>query len=136
MDFDRRICYRYRPEGEAIWGISVQMRIRTLFVGTVTAASLLAAPLLASAGELAKPDGFPNRPITIIVPYGAGGGSDQLTRAMAASLEKVTDVGVQVVNKPGGGGLAAVPDFMTAPADGYTIMEAIDDAVPNTCRAS
>jgi tripartite-type tricarboxylate transporter receptor subunit TctC len=107
------------------------MRIRNLFVGTVTAASLLAAPLVAGAGELAKPDGFPKRPITIIVPYGAGGGSDQLTRAMAAALEKAVDVGVQVVNKPGGGGLAAVPDFMTAPADGYTLMEAIDDAVTN-----
>ena len=84
-----------------------------------------------SAYALDKPGGFPERPLTIIVPYGAGGGSDQLSRAMAASLEDVVGVGVQVVNKPGGGGLAAVPDFMTAPADGYTILEAIDNAISN-----
>ena len=97
----------------------------------IVAAALSSAASFASAESLEKPDGFPKRPITIIVPYGAGGGSDQLSRAMASALEKVTDVGVQVVNKPGGGGLAAVPDFMTAPADGYTIMEGIDDAVTN-----
>ncbi|MEM7225963.1 MAG: tripartite tricarboxylate transporter substrate binding protein [Pseudomonadota bacterium] len=97
----------------------------------IVAAALGCAASVTSAAALEKPGGFPKRPITIIVPYGAGGGSDQLSRAMASSLEKVADVGVQVVNKPGGGGLAAVPDFMTAPADGYTIMEAIDDAVTN-----
>lgn len=82
-----------------------------------------------SAAEMKKkPDGFPQRPITLIVPYGAGGGSDQLSRAMAAAVEKLVSVGVQVVNKPGGGGRAAIPDFMAAPADGYTVMEHIDDA--------
>lgn len=102
-----------------------------------TLASLLAAGVLcgapggASLAAPAKPDGFPERPLTIIVPYGAGGGSDQLSRAMAAALEKVVGVGVQVVNKPGGGGMAAIPDFMAAPADGYTILESIDDAVTN-----
>ncbi|WP_026379229.1 tripartite tricarboxylate transporter substrate binding protein [Afifella pfennigii] len=83
----------------------------------------------AIAQEMAKPDGFGDRPITIIVPYGAGGGSDQLTRAMASAMEEVSDLSFQVVNKPGGGGTAAIPDFMLARADGYTIMEAIDDAV-------
>ena len=83
------------------------------------------------AQELAKPDGFPERPLTIIVPYGAGGGSDQLSRAFGSALEKIIGVGVQVVNKPGGGGMAAVPDFMTAPPDGYTILQSIDDAVSN-----
>lgn len=71
---------------------------------------------------------FPTRPITIIIPYGPGGGSDQLTRAIQEPLQKALKVPVQAVNKPGGGGLAAVPDFMTAPADGYTILQHIDDA--------
>jgi tripartite-type tricarboxylate transporter receptor subunit TctC len=88
---------------------------------------------LSPQGALAldKPGGFPERPVTIIVPYGAGGGSDQLSRAMASALEKVMGVGVQVVNKPGGGGMAAVPDFMNAPKDGYTILETIDNSVSN-----
>jgi tripartite-type tricarboxylate transporter receptor subunit TctC len=75
-----------------------------------------------------KPGGFPDRPITIIVPYGTGGGSDQLTRAMAAALEKVIEVPVTVVNKPGGGGVAGLSDFFAARADGYTLTEHIDDA--------
>jgi tripartite-type tricarboxylate transporter receptor subunit TctC len=46
-------------------------------------------------------------------------------------MEPVIGVGLQVVNKPGGGGMAAVPDFMTAPKDGYTILQSIDDAITN-----
>ena len=75
-----------------------------------------------------KPGGFPNRPITMIVPYGAGGGSDQLTRAMSSALEKVIKVPVTVVNKPGGGGVAGLTDFFAARPDGYTLTEHIDDA--------
>ena len=93
---------------------------------------VLAAGLIAgSAAAADKPKDFPERPLTLIVPYGAGGGSDQLSRAMASALEPILGVGVQVVNKPGGNGLAAIPDFMTAPADGYTILESIDDAITN-----
>ena len=83
----------------------------------------------ANAMEIKKPKGYPTRPLTMIVPYGAGGGSDQLARAMANSMDKVADIKFQVVNKPGGGGTAAIPDFMLAPADGYTVMEHIDNAV-------
>lgn len=75
-----------------------------------------------------KPGGFPSRPITMIVPYGTGGGSDQLTRAMTAALERVVKVPITVVNKPGGGGVAGLSDFFAAPADGYTLTEHIDDA--------
>jgi tripartite-type tricarboxylate transporter receptor subunit TctC len=95
-------------------------------------ASLLAVgPALAESPSLPRVDGFPERPISVIVPYGAGGGSDQLSRAWARSLETVTGTSVQVINKPGGGGLAAVPDFMTAAKDGYTVLQSIDDAVTN-----
>ncbi|MBW2307377.1 MAG: tripartite tricarboxylate transporter substrate binding protein [Deltaproteobacteria bacterium] len=75
-----------------------------------------------------KPKDFPTRPIMIIVPYGAGGGSDQLTRAFAISFEKIVGVPVTVVNKPGGGGVAGLSDFFAAPPDGYTLIEHIDDA--------
>lgn len=85
---------------------------------------LAGAPLLAASAQ----EKFPSRPLTIIIPYGPGGGSDQLTRAIQPSLEKVLRVPIQAVNKPGGGGLAAIPDFMTAPADGYTVLQHIDDA--------
>lgn len=94
------------------------------------AASLLGLAL-ASPNALAdapkKPNGFPDRPLTMIVPFGAGGGSDQMARAIAGPLQEVMGVPIQVVNKPGGGGRAAIPDFMAAPADGYTLMQFSDD---------
>ena len=101
-------------------------RFKTLVVALT--AALLFGSATAGAGDITKPDGFPERPITLIVPYGAGGGSDQLSRAMAGAIESAVGINFQVVNKPGGGGRAAIPDFMTAPADGYTVMEHIDDA--------
>lgn len=100
---------------------------RTVLASTVTLA--LASPFVQALDKPA--DGFPQRPISVIVPYGPGGGSDQLTRAWAAAMEPIIGVGLQVINKPGGGGMAAVPDFMTAPKDGYTILQSIDDAITN-----
>ena len=104
--------------------------IRTLTRGLVGAAAafvMAAAPIAATA--LDKPDGYGRRPVTMIVPYGAGGGSDQLARAMAGAMEQVGGLTFQIVNKPGGGGTAAIPDFMISRPDGYTILEHIDDAV-------
>ena len=90
------------------------------------AAALVLSPAAAVAAELVKPDGFPSRTISIIVPFGAGGGSDQVARAWSEAMKKVTGVGFQVENKPGGAGLAAIPDFMSRPADGYTILQQTD----------
>ena len=81
------------------------------------------------AQTVEKPAGFGTRPLTMIVPFGAGGGSDQLARAMASAMEEVAGITFQVVNKPGGGGTAAIPDFMLAPSDGYTVLEHIDNAI-------
>ena len=81
------------------------------------------------ANSLEKPEGFGVRPLTMIVPFGPGGGSDQLARAMAKAMEEAAGISFQVVNKPGGGGTAAIPDFMLAPADGYTVLEHIDNAI-------
>ena len=97
---------------------------RMALVMTLIVAFCLPATLFA----MEKPDGFPKRPITMIVPYGAGGGSDQLARAMATALEKVVGVPIKVVNKPGGSGVAGLSDFFMARPDGYTITEHIDDA--------
>ena len=104
------------------------MKVLQYITGASAALSLL---LLAgpAAALPDKPAGFGNRPLTMIVPFGAGGGSDQLARAMAKAMEEEAGLSFQVVNKPGGGGTAAIPDFMLAPADGYTVLEHIDNAV-------
>ena len=69
---------------------------------------LSAMPSAVSAGD--GPGGFPKRQITIIVCFGAGGGSDQMARAMGAAAKKVLGVPVVVTNKKGAGGLGCLPD--------------------------
>lgn len=99
-----------------------------IFQVFVLSALVIGLCMPAAVLAMDKPDGFPKRPITMIVPYGAGGGSDQLSRAMATALEKVVGVPIKVVNKPGGSGVAGLSDFFLARPDGYTITEHIDDA--------
>lgn len=81
---------------------------------------------MAGAQELPKTDNYPERPLTIVSPYGPGGGSDTMARAFAESLADVTGVELRVVNQPGAGGFAAVPDYMARPADGYTILQHVN----------
>ena len=62
----------------------------------------------------------PDRPITIIVPWAAGGSTDQVTRVMAAELEDALGTSVVVVNQPGASGSIGTTNAMNAPLDGYT----------------
>ena len=64
----------------------------------------LAALGLAAALPLAAQEKFPSRPIEFIVPFGPGGGADQLARKMARLLEPELKVSVPVVNVPGATG--------------------------------
>ncbi len=84
--------------------------------------ALLAAPLIATgfSGQ-AKAETFPSKPITVIVAWSAGGGSDRSMRLMAASLSKRIGVNVIVVNKPGAGGALGTRAMAEAKPDGYTI---------------
>ena len=75
-----------------------------------------------------RPGGFPERPLTMIVPYGPGGGSGQVAAAMAAAVTELTSVGINRDHKPGGSGLVGLGAYMATPADGYTVLEHIDDA--------
>ena len=97
-------------------------------IAKLTAMALAGAVVAVGTVAQEKPEGFGSRPLTMIVPFGTGGGSDQLARAMAKAMTEVAGLNFQVVNKPGGGGTAAIPDFMLAPADGYTVLEHIDTA--------
>jgi hypothetical protein len=76
----------------------------------------------AKPAGIAKPGAYPRRAVSVIVCFGAGGGSDLAIRALQPSLEKLMGVPITVVNKPGGGGLSCLPDFATAPPDGYTLL--------------
>ena len=85
-----------------------------LFGGAVAALGALgiAAPAMAD---------YPERPITFIVPWGAGGGTDAVSRIIAALLEEELGQPVNVVNRTGGSGVVGHSAIATAEPDGYTI---------------
>lgn len=73
--------------------------------------------------------GYPNKPIKLIVPYPAGGGSDIIGRIWADHAEKLLKQPVIVINKTGGGGVAGTSFAAHARPDGYTLFLA--QAGPN-----
>ena len=80
---------------------------------------LLLAAMLAAAPAQAQ-QWKPTKPITIIVPWAAGGATDQVTRLAAAELEPALGQKGVVVNQPGGAGSIGTKNAMEAPKDGYT----------------
>jgi tripartite-type tricarboxylate transporter receptor subunit TctC len=78
------------------------------------------AALLASPAALAQPR-WPDREVTIMVPFGAGGSTDVSVRAIAAEAEKILGAPMQIVNRTGGQGTAAPTQVSQARPDGHTI---------------
>jgi tripartite-type tricarboxylate transporter receptor subunit TctC len=76
---------------------------------------------LALAGASPAEAAYPERPITIIVPWGAGGGTDATGRILARLMEKELGVPVSVVNRTGGSGVIGHSAIATAAPDGYTL---------------
>ncbi|MCP3867445.1 MAG: tripartite tricarboxylate transporter substrate binding protein [Gammaproteobacteria bacterium] len=62
----------------------------------------------------------PEKPVRIIVPWGAGGSTDQLVRTLAGDLEDALGQKIVVVNQPGGAGAVGTKAAFDAPKDGYT----------------
>ncbi|HET9338588.1 MAG TPA: tripartite tricarboxylate transporter substrate binding protein, partial [Casimicrobiaceae bacterium] len=78
------------------------------------------ASLLASAA-LAQP--FPSHPVTLIVPWPAGGSTDQVMRALATATEKYLGQTIVIENKGGAGGILGATALVTAKPDGYTVAQ-------------
>lgn len=72
-------------------------------------------------GASAAQAAYPERPITLIVPWGAGGGTDATARIIGSLLEKELGKPVNVVNRTGGSGVVGHQAIATAAPDGYTI---------------
>ena len=86
------------------------------------AASSAAAAAVAGFGfKPALAQAYPARPVTVIVPWGAGGGTDATARIVAALLEKDLGQPFNVVNRTGGSGVVGHSAIATAQPDGYTI---------------
>src|SRR3954471_18534577 len=80
--------------------------------GAAVAAFALASPAMAQWK--------PTRPINLIVPWAAGGSTDQVTRVAAAEMEKQLGQTIVIVNQPGASGAIGTKSAMDAPKDGYT----------------
>ncbi|MBO9353276.1 tripartite tricarboxylate transporter substrate binding protein [Bordetella petrii] len=91
--------------------------LRRAAAALAATACLAAAPLAAfAAGE------FPDRPITMVVPYPPGGPTDTVSRLVAAEMSKTIGQNVVVENKPGASGMIGADLVARAKPDGYTFL--------------
>lgn len=86
---------------------------RTLLIALVALCGAVQAQQLAPA--------YPHKPVKLVVPYAAGGSTDQLARAVADQLGRALGQPVVVENKPGGNTIVAAEHVAKSPADGYTL---------------
>ncbi len=82
---------------------------------------VLASFVVVVGGTLHAHAEYPDRPVTIIVPWGAGGGTDTIIRIFAIGFEKEMGVPINVVNRTGGNGVVGHAAISSAKADGYTL---------------
>lgn len=97
----------------------------------------IAGLALGSAGlpALAQ-DGWPNKPIRIVLPFSAGGPADLVSRLVAQALSKQFNQSVVVDNKPGAGGIIGSDAVAKSPADGYTLLVAGNGLIANALLRS
>jgi tripartite-type tricarboxylate transporter receptor subunit TctC len=103
------------------FGVLLAAAVGVAFFGTANAQTTAPATSAPAAS-------YPTRPIELIVPWGPGGGADQLARLVSKQLEPMLGQGVPVVNVPGGTGATGMAKLLAAPADGYSMAIYIADS--------
>ena len=91
------------------------MRIRNIVLSAVAALGFIAASAPAAFAA------WPERAVTIIVPAGAGGGTDATARMLADALQQRFGQPFNVVNQGEGGGFVGISNMASAAPDGYTL---------------
>lgn len=102
------------------------MRISQILVGLVALTSISLAEAVGTTALAQAP--YPSRPIEFIVPWGPGGGADQMARLVSKQMEPSVKQGVPVVNVPGATGATGMTKLLTSPADGYSMAVYIADS--------
>ena len=78
--------------------------------------------LLATQGAAAQGEGFPSRPVHLLLPFSPGGTTDIMARTMSAKFQQETGQPLVIDYKPGAGGMIATEMVARASADGYTLL--------------
>ncbi|MEP6720157.1 MAG: tripartite tricarboxylate transporter substrate binding protein [Variovorax sp.] len=92
------------------------------FVRCLAFVAMAGAAIAMPALALAQEPGYPRKPITLVVPFAAGGGTDTVARLIALKLYAALGQSVVVDNRPGANGTIASRSVLQQPADGYTLM--------------
>jgi tripartite-type tricarboxylate transporter receptor subunit TctC len=95
---------------------------RRRLLGRAAAAAVLSTCGAGVSAVFAQPRSYPNKPITFVVPFAAGGGGDVVARLLAKALQERINNPVVVENRTGAGGNLGAAYVLKAPADGYTLL--------------
>lgn len=98
----------------------MNLTISTRRLLALLSSSVLISALPTGAAAQAAAD-YPNKPIELVVPFGAGGGTDVLARVFAEAAKKHVNQPINVINKPGASGGIGLTDVANARPDGYKI---------------
>src|SRR5437870_2419263 len=98
---------------------------------TILAAFLAVSIIAMLPGRASTEAVWPNRPITLIVPFAPGGSNDNLARVLAVQLSRQLGQSVIVENKGGGGGTIGTNSVAKSPPDGYTLLFASTSITTN-----
>jgi tripartite-type tricarboxylate transporter receptor subunit TctC len=110
-------------------------------LGVLSLCAMIMGLALLPGSGIAQQKSYPEKPITLLVPYGAGGASDQLARGLAEAAKKRLRQPIVVVNRPEASGTRAMAEALGSTPDGYTLALARSPLSPCsriglTCRTA
>ena len=98
--------------------MKLKCKKRIILIMTIFLLTVLSVPALSQE----KPKDFPTRPVTIVVGFGAGGGTDIFARMVAIKARRIMKNAIPIINKPGSSTIIAQSYVQSQPADGYTVL--------------
>jgi tripartite-type tricarboxylate transporter receptor subunit TctC len=102
------------------------------FMNRVTLAPIACAALAATLTGAAFAQGYPSKPVRVVVPSSAGGGTDIVARIIAPELSKRLGQQVVIDNRPGAGTMIGIEIAAKSPADGYTLLMGLSTLAINS----